>query len=47
MLLIDTLIVTAALLFMVAVFACALVGKPSTSVMPNGPEWPRRKRRAF
>ncbi|MEW6639573.1 MAG: hypothetical protein AB1586_03640 [Pseudomonadota bacterium] len=43
--LIDTLIVTAALLFMVAVFACALAGKPSSSAMPHGS--PRRKRRAF
>jgi len=45
--LIDTLIVSAALLFMVAVFACAVVGKPSSPVVPQASEWPRPKRRAF
>ncbi|MBR1217777.1 hypothetical protein JQ557_07245 [Bradyrhizobium sp. U87765 SZCCT0131] len=46
MLLIDILIVASAVLFAVAVCACALTGRPS-SVATQAVEWPRRKRRAF
>lgn len=45
MVLIDVLIVIAALLFMVAVFACAWTGRPSSSALPQGHA--RRRRRAF